>query len=238
MLLDSSDHLIALAESAFFTRPLSDWQSRLTRYAARADLVFQLGEELIAEVIARHTDPVECFDELIAHFLDRHGLTKDGWIEKSPRNCERYSELSELHPQFYFVSMIRDGREIVTSRIQGRAHYHCTLERYAEAMNHVFSFKSPRHIILRYEDLVANPEEQLRNLFTFLDEEFNPAILKRYANPTPTRDPMLMNQAMVFRPITKYDDRRWLLEEHRERLEEFHLNEAAVHFNRLAGYGD
>ncbi len=39
--------------------------------------------------------------------------------------------------------------------------------------------------------------------------------------PTKTRDPELMNQPMVFRPIAKYDTHRWLLAEHSQRIEEF-----------------
>lgn len=236
ILLDASDPFIGLAETGFFLRPLDYQKKRLEQFANRADKVFQLGGDAVARVIRAHGNQVACFDELMRLFLRKAGLTKSGWVEKTPRNCEHYRELEVLWPEFFFISMIRDGRDIVTSRIEGREGYHCPVDRYVRSMECVFAFERQRHILVRYEDLVASPEQELQRIFRFLGEAFDPAILERYSRPSLTRDPSLMNQPMVFSPIQRYHQERWKQPEHSARLEEFEKCEAAVRLNALAGY--
>lgn len=236
ILLDSSESLIGLAETGFFLRSLAYRKKRIEWSAERLNRVFQLGEDTIGRLIASHEDQVACFDEFMSRFLSKVGMTKSGWVEKTPRNCEHYRELSVMHPEFFFISTIRDGRDIVTSRIEDRKVYHCSVDRYCLAMECVLGFISPRHIIVRYEDLVSNPEHELRRIFEFLGEAYDLEILRRYSQPSVTRDPSLMHQPQVFSPIQHYHERRWQKPEHSERLAEFESNPEAVRLNRLAGY--
>jgi hypothetical protein len=236
VLLDASQSLIGLAETGFFLRTLEYQKKRIEQFSKRADRVFQLGEATVAKVIRTHTDQVACFDDLMARFLKNANIEKSGWVEKTPRNCEHYRELEVLWPQFFFISMIRDGRDVVTSRIEGREGYHCPVDRYCRSMECVFSFISPRHIIVRYEDLVSDPACEMCRIMAFIGESFDQGLLERYSQPAVTRDPTLMNQPRVFSPIQRYHEERWRQPEHVQRLAEFESSPSAVHFNRLAGY--
>ena len=114
---------------------------------------------------------------------------------EDPANCLRYSESRALDPQLYVLSIIRDGRDVVTSVVDPDKGYYCSIERYCAAMQAVFSFQDARHRMLRYEQTwSATPEACLRSLFGFLDENFDPTLLTAYRQPSLTRDPQLMRQ--------------------------------------------
>lgn len=239
ILLDASPTIIALAETAFFVESLEYRQQRLARSVARLNRVFGLDDALVSETIATSTDQIECFDRLIAAYQASMGIGKPVWAEKTPRNCHRYAELRAGDPNLYFLSIIRDGRDVVTSVVDPEKGYHCTIERYCAAMQAVFAFKDdPRHHILRYEDLVSDPKASLISLFGFLDEEFDPAILTEYRHPSPTRDSRLMRQDNVKKPISPRTVGRWRAPEHRDRIEAFAADSEACAWNAFAGYGN
>ena len=230
--------MTALSETGFFLRPFDERKKSLRRTAERLDRAMRLGVETIMQVVDQHDDPMSCFDELMWLVMGRNGLDKRGWAEKSPRNCEHYRELADRYADLYFISMIRNGRDVVTSVMPGRKEYHCSIERYCYAMECVYGFVSPRHIIVRYEDLVANPEAELRRIFRHIDEPYEPAILERYKNKTSTRNPASMNQPRVFDTITADTVERWRLPEHSQRISLFDANADARQWNVRAGYAD
>ena len=238
VLLDASPTIMALAETAFFVESLEYRQKRLARSATRLNRVLGLDEGLVGEILASSTDQIECFDRLIAAYQTETGIEKPVWAEKTPRNCLRYPELRVLDPQLYVLSIIRDGRDVVTSVVDPDKGYHCSIERYCAAMQAVFSFRDARHRILRYEDLVRDPEACLRSLFGFLGEDFDPALLTAYRQPSPTRGSQLMRQENVKKPISARSIGRWRGSEHRARVMAFAANAEAGEWNARAGYGD
>jgi hypothetical protein len=71
---------------------------------------------------------------------------------------------------------VRDGRDVVLSmhpRRQSRSHV--PPERWISDVAAGTRFEGhPRVLTVRYEDLVTEPEAQLRRTFEFLDEPFEP----------------------------------------------------------------
>jgi len=238
VLIDSSPMMMALSETGFFLRPFDYRKRRKERSAERLDRAMGLGVETISKIFDKHVDAIACFDELMELVMARDGMRKTGWAEKTPRNCEHYRELGSAYPDLYFVSMIRNGKDVVTSVVDGRDHYHCPVDRYCQAMEAVFAFNSPRHMIVRYEDLVADPETVLKRIFNHIDEPYDPGILVRYREKARTRDPSSMNQPRVFDSISNATVERWRQPEHAKRIAEFDASPEARRWNERAGYAD
>lgn len=236
-LMDSSPTIISLAETGFFLRTQEQRQANVERSCARVNKVLQLEPERVAQQIISIDDQLRCFDRFIELYMEKHGIRKTVWAEKSPRNCEHYERLLGLDPDLLFISVIRDGREVVTSKIPGRSDYHCTVDRFCSTVEDVLKFEHERHLVVRYEDLTGAPEDTLSRLFDFIGEPYDANLLQQYMAPSVTRDPSLMNQPKVGKPIEAPKPKRWLGSEHRERIEEFLSHPRAMELNAMLGYG-
>ena len=152
--LDASSRIICGPETSFFLRPLTEQRKRAHRVAARVNRALEIGEDVIIEALARARRSVECFDAVMTIYQQTAGESKDIWAEKSPRNCLSYEWLYDEEPEIYFVSLIRDGRDVVTSIVEGSDEYHVTIDRMSSRWRPSIGFKRGRHLVVRYEDLV------------------------------------------------------------------------------------
>jgi hypothetical protein len=82
------------------------------------------------------------------------------------------------------IHIIRDGRDVVTSH-RDRWGYKVAMRSINDWKTYVtmaneFGKKvsSDRYIEIRYEELVTQPENILRGLFTYLNEPWDPVVLK------------------------------------------------------------
>jgi hypothetical protein len=116
--------------------------------------------------------------------------------EKSPNNVYFFEHLNHMFPESPLVHVIRDGRDVVcslltmnwfnsetrqkleyTSDARKAAGYWANSVRAGQAAGQKPSVAT-RYIELRYELLVTDPTPTLRKLFTFLDEPWDPAVLR------------------------------------------------------------
>lgn len=236
VLLDASQSILSVAETGFFLRPLDQRKRRARRAAHRLNRIFHLDPTFIERAILSSDNEIHCFDRIITAFACKNHIHKRIWAEKSPRNCEHYDRLTKIDPDLYFVSTIRDGRAVVTSIVEGRDTYHCTIERFRNTADRILEFGFPRHLIVRYEDLVDDPGRTLRRVFAFLDESFDPEILVGYQTGSITRDSSLMNQPMVQQPISTARLSSWKGSQHRARIDEFMVFPGAKENNQRLGY--
>lgn len=111
---------------------------------------------------------------------------KKRWIEKTPTHIFQIGKLSLYRPESQFIIMLRDGRDVV-----------CSLK--ARIPNALFSTMVDRWIydnlaglqywnnsmvkVVRYENLVANPQEILKDVCEFLQEEYTPSMLDYHKTP-------------------------------------------------------
>ncbi len=134
------------------------------------------------------------FRDLILSFLnpawERSG--KPRLAEKTPSNFLAFTELRLLFPESPLIHIIRDGRDVVTSRVERDldaepdtdpvAIASLRARMWADAMaQRARMVADPRfsshYFELRYEDLVRDPHRVLAGLFTFLGEEFDEGVL-------------------------------------------------------------
>ncbi|HEY1707503.1 MAG TPA: sulfotransferase [Rhizomicrobium sp.] len=138
------------------------------------------------------------FRDLILSFLkpawDRSG--KPRLAEKTPSNFLAFAELRLLFPDSPLIHIIRDGRDVVTSRIERDLDLAPDIDpvaiaalrarNWAEAMAMRARLLEDAHFTthyfeVRYEDLVREPWRELARLFAFLGEPFDERVLAFHA---------------------------------------------------------
>ena len=238
--LDRSPEIVAGPETSFFTRPLWQQQDRIDRVAPRLAKVLELDETEIRRAVLESTDPFEAFDRLMLAYVRNAGVSKGGWAEKTPTNCFSYHRLAAENDSALFISTVRHGLDVVTSKIEGhpkRAGYWCSVQYYVDSMVAIYSFDDPRHLVVRYEDMVEHPRRVSTEIFGFLGEEFDPAYLDDWNAPSFTRDLTKVNQPKLIEPIQSSWIGRWQEPQHQERVREFEAHPQARRWLERSGYG-
>ena len=233
MILDSHANIICGPETGFFLRPFAEQQSRVKHVIKRFKQRLDIDQSETSEILRSSESAIEFFDQIMSLVCNRTGLDKDVWAEKSPRNCLHYSRLSCEMPETIFISIIRDGRDVITSRFPNRDDYYCSVERYIESVRAILSFNSERHLIVRYEDMVTDPEVLIRKVLEFCGMQYSRDILMEYQTSSVTRN---SKQAKVSEPISKQWLGRWKDPEHSERIARFMSDSDALHWMKVSGY--
>ena len=130
----------------------------------------------------------DLFVTLLALYADQRGKRRAG--EKSPRHLFSIPELTQLYPHARFLCLLRDPRAVVRSERDTTWGSHSVTRitrrwcRVVDAAHHYVRTLPPEIFrIVRYEDLVADPETQLRALCKFLGETFEPQMLQFHQRP-------------------------------------------------------
>jgi hypothetical protein len=110
---------------------------------------------------------------------------KSRWGDKTPRYYECWNQIATLFPEARLIHLIRDGRDVSASLKKVGWHGRTELERARYWTSRVSLAEEcarllgpDRCLIVRYEDLVLNTEPILRDICTFLGEEFDPNMLR------------------------------------------------------------
>ncbi|MGQ0847215.1 MAG: sulfotransferase family protein [Sporichthyaceae bacterium] len=107
------------------------------------------------------------------------------WCDKRPLYVRHVPALRRLFPDAMFVNLTRDGRAAAASLIRMPWFDHGleqAIGTWLLAVEHAdaarASLPADTWFDLRYEDLVTDPEAELRRLCGWLGEDFDPAMLK------------------------------------------------------------
>jgi len=110
---------------------------------------------------------------------------KPRWGDKTPAYVHHIAPLARLFDRARFVHVIRDGRDVCLSlrrlRWHGTTVYHHARywTRAVQAgMREGQALGPERYLELRYEDLVEQPESELRRVCAFLGESFESGMLR------------------------------------------------------------
>jgi hypothetical protein len=168
------------------------------------------------------------FAELIWTFL-RPSLTASGKprvAEKTPNNLWSFPLLRRLFPESPLVHVIRDGRDVVASRLsqdwkKGEAPVAQTPRDAAfQAAIWVDAMKMGRqmrsdpalaanYMEIRYEALVADSRGTLERLFAFLGEPWSDAVLRHHEFERQTQGIEEWSAEQVTKPIYDSAIGRW-----------------------------
>lgn len=107
---------------------------------------------------------------LSALYASRSGGRR--WVEQTPSYSTVASELAAMFPDAQFLHIVRDGRQVADSMCR---MWNWSIDEAAQQwLDHVGAVlpleqdHATRTLRLYYEDLVANPQQQLRHIFAFL----------------------------------------------------------------------
>ncbi|MGD8485565.1 MAG: sulfotransferase [Chloroflexota bacterium] len=107
---------------------------------------------------------------------------KARWIEKTPRHLLMTDTLRALWPEACIVRIVRDPRDVALSLAQvpfAKESVVGNLVRVDDddRASHARITADPRAMTLRYEDLVTEPERELRRICDFIGEDYEAAML-------------------------------------------------------------
>ena len=129
--------------------------------------------------------PARLLHVLYAAYAEQHGAAR--WGDKTPTYTCHIDLLHRIFPKARFIHLIRDGRDVALSVLDTWGHRtHVDLvfaartwvRRVTQARRSIGRLEPDSSLELRYDDLVVDPEKQLRRVCRFLDEDFHPEMLR------------------------------------------------------------
>ena len=133
--------------------------------------------------LARDRNLLAVYFQLYDQYLAHSG--KQRWACKSTFMIEHVAGILRYHPDARFIFMVRDPRDVAVSAKQSIFnHFHVfyTARRWQReqriGLEWLSKLSPDRIMLLRYEELLANPEVMLRRLCVFLDEPFEQGMLE------------------------------------------------------------
>jgi hypothetical protein len=108
---------------------------------------------------------------------------KDFIVEKTPSNAFVHQRIHDCWPDARFVFLLRHPVSIAQSWHEGDPEKRTYDEAAADALRYMKAVEKARRAttgghLVRYEDITADPEKEMRRLCDFLDLAFDPAMLE------------------------------------------------------------
>ncbi len=115
------------------------------------------------------------------------------WLDKTPEHLYFLKDIEKFVPKAKIIHIIRNGSDVVASLYEVTHKYpdswdgawdidRC-IDRWKQSIDvSRCYFQKENHIMVRYEQLVANPPEILKKICTFIGVEFNETMLTEYNN--------------------------------------------------------
>lgn len=122
------------------------------------------------------------YDTIFMRYASAHGKVR--WGEKTPLHTWHVDDMARLFPDAVFVGIVRHPGGSVASNMNRwelslrRALGHC--ERYTREMTRQAARHPDRFVVLRYEDLVLEPERVLGELLDWLGEPWSDTLLEHH----------------------------------------------------------
>ena len=133
----------------------------------------------------RRADPT--VGSLLAAVFEAYAakFDKPRWGDKRPAYIDRLDVVLRLFPDAQIIHIIRDGRDCVSSLKRmpwWRQTTYAAIRTWVDAIDNGararVTLGADQYTEVRYEDLVADPEPELRRLAAWLGEGFDPAMLE------------------------------------------------------------
>jgi len=158
------------------------------------------------------------------------------WCEKTPKHSESIGKILNYLPDSKIISLVRDGRDIVTSKhpYHDSDNYWVRSERWIHYVSDELSFcDHPNVHIVKYEDIVTNYAETIGSILSFLEEDYTEEMEDWYKNSS------LRNSIHLKEGIQQLHTKsigRWKNPEHREVVENLLNNAEAVALLKQLNY--
>ena len=219
VMLDRSSQLAVPDESYFIPQLAHRHRDRPDRDAFVDDLRrlptladWGVSPDLVRQRLRPGATLGEAIAAVFEVYAEQRG--KRRWGDKTPLYMQHLGLLERLFPAARFVHLVRDGRDAAVSFLQmpdgivtrspstprSAADFACQWKLEVEAAQALGRRVGPsRYLQVRYEDLVADAEGQLRRICAFADLPYEPAMLAYAGNVDLSEKP---HQQSLTRPPT------------------------------------
>lgn len=95
--------------------------------------------------------------------------------DKTPRNIAHIALLLEEYPEAKIIHIVRDPRDnAISAKNKWNKHIFRTAYKWQQAISKVIDLNpdKSRFMELKYEDMISNPEKELRNICSFLNIDY------------------------------------------------------------------
>lgn len=128
----------------------------------------------------------DVFYDCLSKHLSKKQTSQENWGVKNPRFCLILPFLYNLFPKLKYIHVIRDGRDMAFSSNQNQPRLYgdvfCgksdkitpnySLNYWSKVNLMVFDYASSKFrknfLLIRFEDLVQNPENEIKKIFHFI----------------------------------------------------------------------
>jgi len=142
-------------------------------------------ESEFATMIEESTSRAELYDRYMAAYIEKNKPTATRWFDKTPQNVYGAALLAGEFPASKLIHIVRDPRDVAASLKLGKVMHvvnvvgACSYWLEAVRIMRTVAKAWPSRVYeVRYEDLTAAPEPELRKLMTFINEDYSPGLLK------------------------------------------------------------
>jgi hypothetical protein len=193
-ILNSHPDISVKNEMPLILKALSEAPRELTADAA-SDLLdalekddlyknFSNLQDLRADLLkAKAEHPAKTYPIELIYALALDGLSYRWYGNKTPQYTEQMDILLKVFPDTKVILIVRDVRDIALSyrKKWGRDVYLCSAkwaQRMRQGRKQIESLPQGQGMVMRYEDLVADPEKHARELCEFLGLPFSATMLE------------------------------------------------------------
>jgi hypothetical protein len=176
LMLDSHPN-IAIPQETGFMRAYNAHQFIPFKWSGRnwAKRMGWSREELDQELAA-------FYERIFMRNVERHG--KQRWGDKTPLHTFHIDDMARLFPDCVFVGIVRHPAGSVASNLSrfGHSFNRATLHylRYGKELARQAAARPDQFVLVRYEDLVLQPERALRELLDWLGEPWSDQVLAHH----------------------------------------------------------
>lgn len=177
------------------------------------------------------------FDSILTTWASKNNKIR--WGEKTPHHVDYWDKISQKWPCAKVIHIYRDGRDVALSlknarfgpkTIYANAYY---WKNYLERVNQLKNKIEPTKFFeMSYENLLENPETELKKLCDFLGEDFEQSMLEFYKNKNEYKTDD-QNRQNLMKPVIKNNSEKWRTEMSKKELRVFE----AISGNLLKEYG-
>ena len=163
------------------------------------------------EIAARATELERSFAGVFAAMFERYAkyVDKPRWGEKTPGNVFYIDRILEDFPNAQFVYIYRDCRDASAEFIHsqfGPTNAYTAARMWNDGQQAVRPFRESlgddQWFNIRYEDFVRDPVDHLKNMCTFLGEEYDDALMEFHTTPVARRRGKTKDNWALAHPIT------------------------------------
>jgi len=201
-LLAANSQLVSFPETHFYERMVSG--RKLTRALGIAPrrarrywrmFLEDIGHSEMRSFLPAYAIFVSQYSAAYVRILDKLCLEqgRSMWLEKTPGHLRRIPYIQRLIPGARFVHILRNGEDAIASMFHVATRYaeswapwYGTLDQCIDRWTRDIQISQscagqPNHKLVRYEELIRDPQKVLNELCAFVGIPFEPSMLTEYA---------------------------------------------------------